>query len=512
MTSITVYDGANTIGGNKIYIEDKGKGIFLDFGMNFKKYGKYFQDFLKERSVRGIHDLIHLNLIPKLNIYRNDLNPSDLDLSPFPSLNIEAVLLSHAHMDHYGNIGLLDQNIPVIASPTSIALLKGILDSTKQSLNTEVAYFSKKISADDNRTLKSDRKDYIGRDFICTEDYSNTFKDFLFSNIKASPRTKTEIEHGNLRDLGSQPTQFDIKAFEVDHSIYGSTGYIISGETTIAYTGDFRLHGKRANDSKKFVNAAKGASILIIEGTRAKREKDISESEDIVLNNCLKAAEEAKGIVIANFSGRNIERLEIFQNIANQTKREIVITAKIAYLLKSLEQVDGINRLKNLLIFDELKTQKRYWEENFLKGDETIAANYIDSIDIAKEPKNYLLCLGFYDMKHLLDIKPEKGTYIYSSSEAFDEESELDFVRFNNWLKHFSFIIYGFEIIKDKGRLKPTFQKGFHASGHVSKKDIQWTIETIDPDVIIPVHTDDPTWFNNFDKVVLLKDGQTHRI
>jgi len=34
MASITVYDGANTIGGNKIYVEDKGRGLFLDFCMN----------------------------------------------------------------------------------------------------------------------------------------------------------------------------------------------------------------------------------------------------------------------------------------------------------------------------------------------------------------------------------------------------------------------------------------------------------------------------------------------
>ena len=33
MTSITIYDGANTIGGTKIFIEEKGKGIFLDFGI-----------------------------------------------------------------------------------------------------------------------------------------------------------------------------------------------------------------------------------------------------------------------------------------------------------------------------------------------------------------------------------------------------------------------------------------------------------------------------------------------
>ena len=57
--SITVYDGAGTIGGNKIFVED-GAGVFLDFGMNFAKYGVFFQEFLTERSTRGIHDLHRL--------------------------------------------------------------------------------------------------------------------------------------------------------------------------------------------------------------------------------------------------------------------------------------------------------------------------------------------------------------------------------------------------------------------------------------------------------------------
>ena len=68
MTSITVYDGANTIGGSKIYVEDKEKGVFLDFGKNFSKYKQYYQEFLRDRSIRGVYDLIQLDLVPKLNI------------------------------------------------------------------------------------------------------------------------------------------------------------------------------------------------------------------------------------------------------------------------------------------------------------------------------------------------------------------------------------------------------------------------------------------------------------
>ena len=56
MTSLTIFDGADTIGGNKILLEKKGRRLLLDFGMNFARYGAYYQEFLKERSNRGIYD------------------------------------------------------------------------------------------------------------------------------------------------------------------------------------------------------------------------------------------------------------------------------------------------------------------------------------------------------------------------------------------------------------------------------------------------------------------------
>ena len=37
MTSITAYDVAEYIGGNKIFVEEGGRGVFLDFGKNFAK-------------------------------------------------------------------------------------------------------------------------------------------------------------------------------------------------------------------------------------------------------------------------------------------------------------------------------------------------------------------------------------------------------------------------------------------------------------------------------------------
>lgn len=264
------------------------------------------------------------------------------------------------------------------------------------------------------------------------------------------------------------------------------------------------MHGKNANKSEQFIQSAKDALVLIIEGTRASRE-DIDESEEEVYENCFNIIQDAKGIVVADFSARNFERLEIFEEIGNKLHREIVIPAKQVYLLKALEQVDSVDRTSRIKIFDAYKTSTYSWEKDFLQDQ----VNYIDPKAIANDPNKYILCFSLYKIKHLLDIKPQNGTYIYSSREAFQEESEFDFIRLNNWLKHLGFDIHGFEIKETEERIRPEFTKGLHSSGHASKSDLQWAIDTIDPDYLIPVHTENPAWFKeNYDNAVLLQEGE----
>ncbi len=319
---ITVYDGAATIGGNKIYVEENGRGVFLDFGMNFAKYGKYFQEFLTERGGRSIHDLIHLNLIPKIDVYRKDLIPSDLDVSTYPKLNVEAVLLSHAHMDHCGNIGLLNENIAIVASPISIAILKALRDASQTKIGSEIAYFSPKAPQGDGRYLKSKSSNYVGRKFVCTSEFSGDLVDFVSSR----PGTK-RIEAGEVCHISDAALPFEVRSFEVDHSIYGANAYIIYGDVAVSYTGDLRLHGKNAAKTKEFVKRSRDARVLIIEGTRTSRE-DVNESEKTVFENCLKAVEESERIVIADFSPRNFERLETFLEIAKKNWKRACYNAK----------------------------------------------------------------------------------------------------------------------------------------------------------------------------------------
>ncbi|KKK41451.1 MAG: hypothetical protein Lokiarch_42840, partial [Candidatus Lokiarchaeum sp. GC14_75] len=356
-------------------------------------------------------------------------------------------------------------DFPIIASPFTIMLLKAMLDTSSAMLGSDVVYYSLKRQKGDGKVLEPVRYQDYGREFICTEPYSESFLDFFSKSIKS----RTKLEKGDLSTLTDYSSNFEIRSFEVDHSIFGATAYIISGDNTIAYTGDFRLHGRKGKKSEEFIKKAKDASILIIEGTRAGKDT-LNESEVIVYENCLKAAEDAKGLIIADFTPRNFERMGTFNSIAKKIGRSLIITPKDAYLLNALEKADGIDRLKDMLIYRELTSKKRGWEE-FLRAQER-TINYISPEVIKNDPDQFMICFSLFDIKHLLDIKPGKGMYIYSSSEAFEEESEFDFIKLNNWLKYFNFEIIGFEVVEEGGKIKPKFSEGFHASGHASKKDL----------------------------------------
>lgn len=515
MVSLTIYDGANGIGGNKIYLEEGGRGVFLDFGKNFGKYGLFYEEFLKNRDTRGIHDLVYLDLVPKLNIYRSDIIPSDISMAQYPALNVAAVLLSHAHMDHCGNIGMLSKDIPIVASPESIVIMKGMQDTGVSSIETDTAYFSPRQPGDVSGFILGSvaNSNYLGRDFYCTKEPSEELISFMSRRPgQDAPRAKKKLEPGTCYCYDNAVFPFEISAHPVDHSLYGATAYILRGETTVAYTGDFRLHGKNGDATRDFVKKAKDASVLIIEGTRASRDESAgygeSATEKSVCEVCRESVESSKGLIVADFSARNFERLESFQEIAEKTGRELVVPAKDIYMLQALACTDSACKMDSLRVYSEIMNRSRKWEQEAVEP--LYADRYVDHALIRENPSNFILAFSLFDMKHLLDIKPEGGIYIYSACEAFSEEMEIDFVRLWHWLQRFDIKPIGFSVEKlDGGEYKPRFDGRFHASGHASREDISWVIDQVGPDWIAPIHTEARGWFeDNFENVIHIDEGR----
>jgi ribonuclease J len=492
---LTVYDGADTIGGNKILLEDNGVNIFFDFGINFHLRNQYFEEYLTPRSRRGLLDLFHMGLLPPLRgIYRPDMEIPGVDIwarvhAPYPTRQIEVhgVLLSHAHLDHSGHLSFLREEIPIVSSLTTAYIAKAIQDPIKTDFEREVCYLIPKVEKG-GLIISSNYRESPARQRsfkICDRDPSQTAGAEFWKEL---PGRREIVPHSLSRIESIQGLL--IKSFPVDHSIFGATAFAVeTSQGWVVYTGDLRMHGKQGALTQEFAQATRELhpAALVCEGTHVDADSAIDEA--MVHARALEVIRRCHCLVIADFGPRNLERLLTFRDIAHDCGRKLVVTAKDIYLLEAASLTTNLmtppEQDELICLYGKLKKLEK-WEEQIY---DRYADRCIEPDELKKNGADYILCFSFWDINELIEIDPDPGAvYLYSSSEAFDEEQKLDIVRLRNWLDRFQIQPIG---VPDADTGKPLKgEEGFHASGHITGPDMLRLIETIDPGVVIPVHTE----------------------
>lgn len=431
---LTFYGGVNEIGGNKFLLEDEDTRLFLDFGRNFAREKKFFDEpWLSPRSPR---QLMALGILPGMRgPYRQDESHFDLN----------GVLISHPHTDHFDSIRWLKDDYPIFASETAMDLILAREFSTRGGPSAEyrIAAFTK-------------------------EGGKKVFKTFLSLPI------------GRDTTAPGLP----VIAYPVDHSVPGACGLVIETSSgNIVYTGDLRVHGKRQVDTQRFIEASREAEpeVLIIEGTHI--DSGHVESEGEVMRKAKEIVERTRGLVLTSFATADMDRLSTFYDVAKATNRKLVLSAKQAFILKSLVEKKLIYGpaldSENILIFQRAKKLGSPYEEELADAfeDKIVAAS-----DVNKSQSELILVAGLSDMGELPDIDPVAGScYILSSSEPVDEEAEISFDKLLAWLTH-----YGI----------PMFQ--VHSSGHANPHDLRDMIERIAPRSVFLIHTQRPDLFKRF--------------
>ncbi len=143
MLRLTVLGGAGEIGGNKILLEDRDCRVLLDFGISYTRRKRFFEEYLKPRTAAGLTDLLVTGVLPAVpGLYRRDLlRMADHELPMHDEPAAQAVLLSHAHLDHAGHVAFLDERIPVLCSPLCHRTLAAMHASRARDFETEIINF-----------------------------------------------------------------------------------------------------------------------------------------------------------------------------------------------------------------------------------------------------------------------------------------------------------------------------------------------------------------------------------
>lgn len=461
---IDILGGKTEIGGNKILVEHKGTKIFLDFGMSFSQNSRYFSEFLNPRKCTALTDYLEMGLLPDIEgIYRGDyLKHMD---RPAEERDVDAVFLSHAHADHAQYIHFLRFDIPIYCTEATKILLHTLEE-------TGVGTVSDLTAACEAYTYYENTKGTLSRVTARQKDY-HCERNF----------------HVMIPEKRVQVGSLDIEMFPVDHSLPGACAFIIySDEGNVVYTGDIRFHGYNRALSERFVEKAieSKPKWLLCEGTRIDN-NDVDSEED-VKNEIGKIITETKdALVFVEHPIRDTDRVRSIYEASVANGREFVVGLKLAYLIEALGDLSPFS-IEDVKILTPKKSwgligkdmehsliEKDYlmWERDFI-----FRSNSITTEELQENPGKYLVSMNMWIINQLTDIQPKNAVWIKSSCEPFSEEMNIDEGRKQNWLKHF-----GIESVSA------------HASGHASGNEIRDMIKRINPEHLIPLHTEHPEMF-----------------
>lgn len=285
-TTVTFYNGLNTIGGPMIEVAYGKSHVLFDLGEVYRP-----ELNLPDESYQTLIQNKLIGDVP--NFYDPKITGKKIDTDRWEH---SAAYMSHLHLDHSKAMNLLAPEIPLYAGSITAHMLPAL----------------------------NEKGDFL---LPAAGHKSN----YTWSIIAA--KYKKPIHVGDIT----------LEIWPSDHDAYGATGLIITTpDKKISYTGDIRLHGYHPDWVHEYLTASKGCDLFISEATgvswpEEKNDKDSEEftgpknekelTEDIV--NLQK--ENPNRQITFNTYPTNVERL---LRIIADSPRKVVLYAERAHLLK----------------------------------------------------------------------------------------------------------------------------------------------------------------------------------
>jgi len=367
MTAI-IYRGTKEIGGTLIELSNDKSRILLDAGYPLFLNGNQIDD----KVAKFPHDeLIKLGVLPSID-----------GLYAWDTPNFDGIIISHAHLDHYGLLKYVHPSIPVFMSSGTKTLIE----------------------------------------------ISQTFK--VVAQYSISTRLFKMYESFNV---GS----FIIKPYLMDHSAFDAAAFEIKADNkTVIYSGDFRGHGRKAACLDRFIRqATKEADVLFTEGSMVARSDELTITEDELELLVIDEVKGKNGITLVQSSSQNIDRIVSFYRAALRLGKTFVVDVYTANILHELHALGNKIPYPS---YDKLKVFFPYrWTRKIFNEIGAEYAKRFSTYRISKEQvtaqQNEIVMWARPSMQNDLErCKLTGGTFIYSMWQGYRDSRYQQ--SFENWL------------------------------------------------------------------------------
>ena len=307
-------------------------------------------------------------------------------------------------------------------------------------------------------------REYMGKEYLKEPKTFKADEEFLIGDIKITP-------------------------YLCDHSAFDSHMFLLECEgKKILYTGDFRSNGRKFFQS--LLDKLPKVDALITEGTNLSNDKigKINLTEKELEKKGIELLEGNDRPVFVLMAATNIDRIVTFYKIANATKRLFLLDTYAGQITATIGgNIPNPRTFFNVKIF-QTSSSKHDILENYPK-------NKIWKNKIAKS--NFLMCVRT-SMKKYLESYPnefsfEGCTLFYSMWEGYKKQENMKkFLKF----------------MEEKG-VKTI---SLHTSGHADEKDFDKLIKKVEPEIIVPIHTENSEWFKRYENCEVICDKNIIKI
>ena len=442
---VTIHRGSDQIGGSCVEIEHDGVRIVLDLGMPLSKPGGLpGEQFEWDKwKVKGVGELMQARILPKIpGLYRG------IEDGP----PVAALIITHAHGDHYGFAGFVRDDVPVYLTAGTRALMEASLL-------------------------------FLGPDRLLAGG--------------TMPKRLEMIAHTNDHWRPRKVNLFTLRFHPVDHSAPGAMAVEVqAGGKTVFYSGDFRAGGYYGKLFPHLLkHGPKHVDLLLMEGTTLGRGEDPAglHDEADVHSALVTELKDKKNLGCVFASSQNLDRIRVISDVAAELGMTFYIAPYTAYVLHLLAhagirgQIPGGN-VKHIRILEDRSHEAKLAPEtlhDITGGRGTVKLremmqNRSKAIWLGRE---YLLKRFFRDKALDGDEVGRGGSYpftslrlIWSMWKGYRDRSDLA-----EWAK--------------KRGLK---WKDIHVSGHASRSDLAKLVDAMTPKFLVPIHTEWPAEYRQF--------------